>query len=141
MPHLLDFESVHAFLTSAHRTLTQEGILPIDVFNPDPAKLARRGNIRYLHKTIVMADDAKIQVEASSFYLSQAQVLHFDLFYTLAGREILRKQVNMRCFFPEELLVLCKLAGLVVSDRLGEYDGSEFGDDSPKQILFCSRQQ
>jgi hypothetical protein len=43
----------------------------------------------------------------------------------------------MRCFFPQELLALCRLAGLRVVERLGGYDGSPFGAESPKQIVIC----
>lgn len=139
MQHLQDIDSVQAFLASARDSLLPNGVLLIDVFNPDPAKLARKSDVRYLHKTITAADGSSIRVEASSAYRPQSQVLHFDLFYSIAGREIRTKQVNMRCFFPEELLALCKLAGLKVIDRLGDYDGSPQGDQSPKQLLFCRR--
>lgn len=141
MQHLLDVDSAHAFLTSARDALTPDGVLLIDVFNPDPAKLARRSEVRYLHKTITTDDGAAIRVEASSSYRAQSQVLHFDLFYAIEGREIRRKQVNMRCFFPEELLALIKLAGLEVIDRLGGYEGSAFSDRSLKQLLFCRRKR
>jgi SAM-dependent methyltransferase len=141
MQHLHDIESVHAFLTSARDSLTPDGVLLIDVFNPDPSKLARKSEVRYLHKMITAPDGSSVRVEASSAYRAQSQVLHFDLFYLVAGREIRRKQVNMRCFFPEELLALSKLAGLEVIDRLGDYDGSPLSDRSPKQLLFCKRKR
>lgn len=38
---------------------------------------------------------------------------------------------------PEELLRLCRLAGLDVAQRYGDYDQSLFTSTSPKQFLFC----
>ncbi|MFI6549200.1 class I SAM-dependent methyltransferase [Streptomyces prunicolor] len=48
--------------------------------------------------------------------------------------------LSMRCFFPEELLALCRLAGLDVAQRYGDYDQSPFTSASPKQLLFCHSQ-
>jgi hypothetical protein len=45
--------------------------------------------------------------------------------------------VNMRCFFPEELLGLCRFNGLDVVRRHGNYEETPFTDHSPKQILCC----
>jgi ubiquinone/menaquinone biosynthesis C-methylase UbiE len=137
MQHLLDVDSACAFLRSASRTLLPGGRLIIDVFNPDPAKLLRPATERYLHKTITTPSGGTIRVETASHYRSDTQVLHFDLFY-LNGSGLLRtKSVNMRCFFPEELLALCRFNGLEVVHRFGNYDESSFAAGSPKQIIIC----
>ncbi len=137
MQHLLDAKSACDFLQSARRLLRPDARLILDVFNPNPAKLVRPATKRYLQKTIVMPSGETIQVEAASEYQSSTQVLRFDLYYLKDGQTLRTKRVNMRCFFPEELLTLCRLNGLEVVDRFSNYDESPFGDDSPKQILFC----
>lgn len=137
MQHLLDWESVCAFLQSAQRVLQPDGQLILDVFNPNPTKLARTAATRYLHKIVVGPDGEPIRVEAASHYRSDRQVLHFDLFYLKNGQVLRTKQVNMRCFFPEELLALCRSNGLEVVRRFGDYDESPFGSESPKQLLIC----
>jgi SAM-dependent methyltransferase len=142
MQHLLDLDSVSAFLTSAYNALHADGTLILDVFNPDPAKLARTPATRYHHKTINNnGSDAEIRVEIASCYQAASQILNFHLYYTNNGRTIRTKEVNMRCFFPEELLALCRLNGLEVVRRCGNYDESPFSDESPKQILFCRKEQ
>ena len=139
MQHLLDVDSACAFLRSAREALLPDGRLIIDVFNPSPAKLLRPASERYLHKTITASEGNTIRVETASSYQADRQILHFDLYY-LNGSEVLRtKSVNMRCFFPEELLALCKFNGLEVVARFGNYDESPFTADSPKQILICRR--
>jgi ubiquinone/menaquinone biosynthesis C-methylase UbiE len=137
MQHLLDVDSASAFLRSARHALLPNGLLIIDVFNPDPAKLLRTASERYLHKSITTPSGDTIRVETASHYRADTQILHFDLFY-MKGPDLLRtKSINMRCFFPEELLALCRFNGLEVIHRFGNYDESPFTGESPKQILVC----
>jgi len=137
MQHLLDFESACAFLQSAHGLLAPGGRLILDVFNPNLIKLARTFAARYLHKTIATPDGQSIRVEAATEYHADTQILHFDLFY-LRGEQLVRtKRVNMRCYFPEELLALCRYNGLEIVNRFGDYDEGQFSGSSAKQILIC----
>lgn len=138
MQHLLDFESACAFLRSVRRLLAPGGQLILDVFNPNLAKLARP-TTRYLHKTIATSDGPDIRVEVASEYRANTQILHFDLFYFRSEQLIRTKRVNMRCYFPEELLGLCRCHGLEIVSRFGSYDEGPFTSDSPKQILICKR--
>ena len=138
MQHLLDLDSVCAFLASAREALVPGGRLILDVFNPDPAKLSRSSSVRYVHKVLPHPEGGEIRVEAASQYHVATQVLHFDLFYLRDGELLRTKQVNMRCFFPEELLALCRFNGFEVIQRFGSYEEDAFTDASPKQILLCS---
>ena len=74
MQHLHDLESVCAFLQSARCALAPGGKLILDVFNPDPAKLARTSAARYLHKTITLPGGEDIRVETASQYHADTQV-------------------------------------------------------------------
>jgi 2-polyprenyl-3-methyl-5-hydroxy-6-metoxy-1,4-benzoquinol methylase len=137
MQHLLDFESVNAFLNSARNVLQPDGALILDVFNPNPAKLARTVTSRYHHKTIRDKAGNEIRVEAASEYCSASQILAFKLFYR-RGHELLRtKHVRMRCFYPQELRALCHFNGFEIKTCYGNYDYAPFEKDSPKQILIC----
>ncbi|MFD7735987.1 class I SAM-dependent methyltransferase [Kitasatospora phosalacinea] len=137
MQHLHDLDSVLAFLTSARAALRPGGTLLLDVFNPSPAKLTRLPDAPYRHKTVTDLDGAELEVRAATGYDAATQVLHFTLDYLRGDERVRTKKVSMRCFFPEELLALCRLAGLDVVERHGDYDSSPFTGASPKQILFC----
>jgi SAM-dependent methyltransferase len=137
MQHLHDFDSVNAFLSSAKRALRPGGTLILDVFNPNVAKLARTAATRYHHKSIVDATGSELRVEAATQYDAASQILGFTLFYLCDGKVIRTKKVSMRCFFPEELMALCRFNGLEVGRRCGNYDETSFSTNSPKQILFC----
>ncbi|WP_100839255.1 class I SAM-dependent methyltransferase [Kitasatospora fiedleri] len=137
MQHLHDLDSVLAFLTSARDVLRPDGTLLLDVFNPAPAKLSRLPDAPYHHKSVTDLDGTALDVRAATGYDAATQVLHFTLDYLREGERVRTKKVSMRCFFPEELLALCRLAGLDVTDRHGDYDASPFTSTSPKQILLC----
>ena len=137
MQHLHDVDSINAFLRSARKALAPGGTLILDVFSPDLNKLARSADTRYPHKVMVDAGGEAIRIEAASCYDAASQILRFELYYMRDGGLIRTKKVSMRCFFPEELQALCRLNGLDVVERLGNYDGSPFTSSSPKQILFC----
>jgi 2-polyprenyl-3-methyl-5-hydroxy-6-metoxy-1,4-benzoquinol methylase len=137
MQHLHDVDSAVAFLVSARNVLRPGGTLILDVFNPSVAKLSRRPEESYQHKSIVDRDGSTLDVRASTGYDAATQVLHFTLEYLRDGVCVRTKQVSMRCYFPEELLALCRLAGLEVVERYGDYDLSPFTSGSPKQLLFC----
>jgi ubiquinone/menaquinone biosynthesis C-methylase UbiE len=137
MQHLEDVDSIQAFFGSVRRALRPDGMVILDVFNPDMAKLLRPASQRYLHKTLLDGEGRELRVEAASHYEPAHQVLVFELFY-MDGAQCLRtKHVRMRCFFPEELLALCRLGGLDVIHRYGDYDEQAFSATSPKQILLC----
>lgn len=137
MQHLHDLDSINAFLRSARSALAPGGTLILDVFNPDLSKLARSADTRYPHKVMADAGGREIRIEATSCYDAASQILRFELYYTRDGGLIRTKKVSMRCFFPEELQAFCRLNGLDITERFGNYDGSPFTSSSPKQILFC----
>ncbi|WP_042445052.1 class I SAM-dependent methyltransferase [Streptacidiphilus jiangxiensis] len=137
MQHLHDVDSVLAFLTSARDVLRPGGTLILDVFNPNPAKLSRLPDEPYHHKSVVDRDGRRLDVRAATGYDAATQVLHFTLDYLRDGSCVRTKKVSMRCFFPQELSALCRLAGLEVVQRYGDYDRSPFTSGSPKQLLLC----
>lgn len=137
MQHLLDVESVCAFLQSARQALQVGGRLILDVFNPSLPKLIRPPSEVHLHKTLQDHDGSDITVDVASQYHADTQILHFDLSYLKNSRVIRTKHVNMRVFFPQELLALCHLNGLRIIERFGSYEETPFQADSPKQILIC----
>jgi 2-polyprenyl-3-methyl-5-hydroxy-6-metoxy-1,4-benzoquinol methylase len=137
MQHLQDLDSIQAFYASARRALRSDGMLVLDVFNPNIAKLSRSASERYLHKTMVDEQGRELRVEAASYYEAATQVLCFTLSYLRGEQCIQTKHVRMRCFFPEELLALCQLNGFEVVERYGDYERQGFSGNSPKQILLC----
>lgn len=138
LQHLHDDESLDAFFAGVRRHLARDGTLLLDVFVPSPAKLGRKPGSPYLKKSFPLADGRQIQVFAESAYHPESRLLHFTLTYRWGQDVVHRKDIRMRCFFPDELLEHCRRRGFRVRERLGNYDGSPFGAASPQQILSCS---
>jgi hypothetical protein len=113
------------------------GHLLLDVFNPSIEKLSREPDSVRPHKVFTLDDGATVHVEVESEYLPASQILHFVLTYRRDCMVMLTKDVRMRCFFPEELLALCRLGGFDVVERFGDYDERPFIGASPQQILVC----
>jgi SAM-dependent methyltransferase len=138
LQHLHDLASVEEFFRCVHKHLEPGGEFLLDVFNPDVAKLSRKPDVRYLFKEIPGAGGDPIRVEASSGYDDAAQLLRFELRYLDKTGQLLRtKQVGMRCFFPQELELLCRHGGWRVVEKFGSYNERPFTAGSLKQILVC----
>ncbi len=137
MQHLLDLDSLHSFLASARRHLCPKGVFIVEVFNPILSKLIRRRDIVYEHKKFTLPDGDVVLVTAASEYYADKQLLEIILRYYRGGVEFHRKHVEMRCFFPEELMALCQHNKLRVIHRFGDYDERKFEADSRRQILVC----
>jgi hypothetical protein len=138
MQHLTDGKSVDDFLRAARRHLDPRGRLILDVMNPAVKKLARGAHEPYAFKSFVLPDGRAVDVEARSWYRADLQQLRFTLTYRHNGKTLRTKDVAMRCFFPEELLALCRHNSLEVLERFGDYEQRPFGPDSEKQILICA---
>jgi SAM-dependent methyltransferase len=141
LQHLHDLESLRAFFRRTRQHLLPDGQLIIDVFNPALDKLVRSPDAAYVHKQFTLDDGRQVQVEAASEYLADTQRLHFVLTYRHEGTVIHKKDIHMRCFYPQELLALCALGGFDVLERYGDYDQHPFTAGSPKQILVCRPQR
>jgi SAM-dependent methyltransferase len=141
LQHLHDLPSLQAFFERVRQHLLPGGQLILDVFNPALDKLLRPRDAAYEHKRFILDDGRQIQVQAASEYLPDAQTLNFVLTYRHEGQVIHRKDICMRCFYPQELLALCRLGGFQVLERLGDYDQQPFTAGSPKQILICRPQR
>jgi SAM-dependent methyltransferase len=139
LQHLHDVDSLRSFFRRAREHLLPCGRLIVDVFNPSIPKLARTLDERHPHKTFAAPDGGLVEVEVASEYLRETQVLHFLLTYRRGTLIVGSKDVRMRCFFPEELVALCRWGGFEVEARLGDYDGSPFRGDAPQQILLLSK--
>ncbi len=137
LQHLHDLDSLLAFFDRARAHLLEEGTLALDVFQPDLGKLERAAGSVRPHKTFRLEDGRIVHIDVAGEYARDVQILRFVLTYRCEGQVLRTKDVRMRCYFPEELVALCRLGGFDVVRRLGDYDGSAFTADSPKQILLC----
>ena len=140
LQHLGRPEDLAGLFASVRRHLAPGGRFVFDVPNPDPRYLSRDPDELL---PVAYYDDpsgkGKVLVNERFFYDKAAQTARLTWHYRSerTGRTV-KKTLNLRCFFPEELLALVRCAGFRAAARYGDLDRSRFGSDSPRQVLVCA---
>ena len=138
MQHLHDRASLEQFLARVKMHLLPGGIFAVDVFNPSISILARDRSERY---EVMKLEDPETSLEASIeetiHYDAESQVNRVKWYYSVGpNRDVKVDELNMRCFFPQELDMLMHYNGFEVTQKYGNFDKSPFKSSSPKQILL-----
>ena len=132
-------------LAAVARHLKPRGRLWLDIFNPDPLRLARALSVdldphvffvpRYdrtvLRTTEVRRDRGDPQVQRITFRYT---------WFDAHGNEHRQKtEFDVTHVFPRELRLLADRHGLEVERTFGNYDGSAVHAESPRIIARCCR--
>jgi SAM-dependent methyltransferase len=140
--HFSDPADHLAALASIHRALRSDGLLVIDLFNPDLREIVQQNGQIFLDKTFVTSDGTQVQksvvqVADPATQISQVTFLYDEL--DAEGR--LRRTTlpfTMRWFYRYELEHLLARAGFVIEMIYGSYDLDDYQSDSP-QLLVIAR--
>ncbi len=140
LQHLGRAEDLRGLFASVAAHLAPGGRFIFDVFNPDPLYLIR--DTEELLPVAYYDDPAgggKVLVNESYSYDKAAQVSRLTWHYRSekTGRT-LKKSLNLRCFFPQELLALVQQNGFRVLSRCGDFLRKPFTGESRKQIVICA---
>lgn len=139
--HLDEVRDQLAALANVRRALTRRGLLVLDLFNPDPAEIAREDNRlvldreyeldgRHVQKFVAIDSDAASQ-------LSRVTYLYDE---TDAAGVVTRRTMRftMRWLYRYELEHLLARAGFTLRNLYGSYDLDEFGAGSPRLIAVAT---
>lgn len=137
MQHLHDLPSLESFFDNVKKHLATDGLFIIDVFNPSIGILARGRDER--QKVMDLTDPQtglKAMIEETINYDIAAQVNRVKWFYSLENEKDYKvDELNMRCFFPQELETLVRYNGFEIVGKYGRFSREAFSNTSPKQIL------
>lgn len=140
LQHLGLAEDLSGLFSSVATHLAPGGVFVFDVFNPDPLYLIRDPEellpVAYYEDP---AGGGKVLVNETYSYDKAAQVSRLTWHYRSekTGRT-LKKNLNLRCFFPQELLALVQYNGFRVLSRYGDFLRKPFSGGSVKQIVICA---
>ena len=141
MQHLSRRGEIEGLFASVSRHLAPGGRFVFDVFNPNPHCLVRDPEemlpVAYYHDP---AGHNKILVNETYSYDKAAQVSRIIWHYRSekTGKTV-KKRLNLRCFYPEELLALAHYNGFRVAARYGDFRGRPFSGASLEQILVLNK--
>ena len=139
MLNFVELERLDRLLQRVKAHLKPAGRFWVDVFNPDPVRLARRSergiepsvfHVPHLDRTVYR--DMDIDIDATA----QRQRICFNYRWFEAGGRERRARVRFELtfIFPRELRVLLERNGLGIERWWGDYDGSPLDPDSPRII-------
>ncbi len=138
LQHLKKIDEVGSCFASVKRHLLPEGRFIAEIFNPSIELLNRDPNQRYFvgeYRT----DEGWVVLETTVRYDSSAQINHIDWHYrNQFHKEEQTVSFTMRQFFPQELDALFEFNGLSIEAKFGDFDCSDFTNESPKQIIVAS---
>ena len=140
MQHLARREDIEGLFSSIAAHLAPGGRFIFDVFNPDPGYLTR--DTEELLPVAYYPDPAgggKVLVNEQYSYDKAAQVSRLIWHYRREkdGKTV-KKTLNLRCFFPEELLALVHYNCFKVLARYGDFERHPFKSSHRKQVIVCS---
>lgn len=139
--HLLSDADWVATFTAVKRHLAPDGLFAFDIFNPNPALLARPRGQRSSVMEVETAAFGRLQVESANDYDPISRVNSATWF--ISTPDMPDKWVVplvMRSLAPEELPPLLSAAGLELVSRFGELSGEPFTTRSRIQACLCRTQ-
>lgn len=139
MQHLQDAASLEALFANVRRHLVPGGRFILDVFNPSLAILTRDPNRRYFDREYEDPEGrGPITLEMTALYDDAAQVNRMKWCFSRPGEKDFRvEQLDVRCFFPQELNLLVRANGFTIEQKFGNFERKPFGSGDMKQIVIC----
>ncbi|OGR45313.1 MAG: hypothetical protein A2X35_03450 [Elusimicrobia bacterium GWA2_61_42] len=140
LQHLGRREELEGLFSCVARHLAPGGRFIFDVFNPDPRSLVRDpGELLPVAYYADPAGAGQVLVNEQYSYDKAAQVSRLAWHYRSekTGKTV-KRSLNLRCFYPEELLALAHYNGFRVLARYGDFKGRPFKGGSVKQVLVCA---
>ena len=137
--HLLTVEDQLRVLSHVRGVLKPGAVLALDVVNAPAAYASVEGGL-HLERTFAFGDRTVQQFSALTVdrAAQQAEILYI---YDATGSDGVVRRLNvpitLRYVFPGEMRLLLERTGFALKHLYGDYDGSDFGDDSPRMLVVA----
>jgi SAM-dependent methyltransferase len=132
-------------LQCAHRHLRVDGLLLIDLFNPDVAYLEAISGNQELADWWEDEESGAQVLKWSTRYVDAARQLQETVFvyeeiFPDGRNEQTRLAFPLRYWWPDEGALLLEQAGFAVDELYGDFDGSPYRPDS-ERLIFIARKR
>lgn len=139
MQHLHDHASLSRLFMRVGRHLAPGGKFIFDVFNPSLAILTRDPNVRHFDRQYEdPGGRGTITLEMNAVYDDAAQVNRMKWYFSLPDHKDFQvENLDVRCFFPQELDLLVRANGFEIEAKYGNFERKPFAAGDMKQIVVC----
>ncbi len=138
--HIHDRASFEAMCIAVRNHLTDDGHFIVDIFNPKLEVLISDPNKRFAVAEYENPyGNEKVTITENNVYDKETQINHIKWYYKIGKQEEFAVELNMRIYYPQELENMLLYNGFDIVEKLGDFDGSPFNSDSPKQLIICKK--
>lgn len=138
--HLTEVEDIRACLARVRQHLAPGGRFIFDIFNPNLHLFANQQRRRFTLTQFRTQDRGGevVRVEEAVTYDPGTQVARSTLYLVAADNTETRlPPLKLRQIFPQELVALLALEGMVLEARYGDFQRAPFTSRSAHQICLC----
>ena len=142
--HLMTTEDQLACLSNVHKHLVSDGLLIIDLFNPDIALLFEGGGRLMLERLLVDQERSTVTTKMVSAWVDRTgQINHVTYLYDEVGADqIVRRtiaSIAQRYLYRYEMELLLEKTGFMVENVYGNYDLDDVGPESMKMVFVARK--
>ena len=121
--------------------LTDNGFFLLSAYIPDPSFLFRNPNQLFSATDYFTFENHQCRIMETNSYNQETEINRLTWFLEKDGKLQPEKySFKMRMFYPHTMDLLFENSGLMIKDKLGDYDGSCMNQDSDMQIYICKKQ-
>ncbi|MDW8300142.1 MAG: class I SAM-dependent methyltransferase [Anaerolineae bacterium] len=144
--HFHTVQAQRQLLTRLVSCLAPDGLIVFDLPNAAEILSTQDDDVIRLERTFVEPESGNLVMQQSVSTLNRAEQLqHITWIYDeISADGTLRRTVaplTLRHVFPAELDLLLELCGLARLERMGNYEGAPFGEDSPNLIVLATHRE
>jgi SAM-dependent methyltransferase len=144
--HFHTAQAQRQLLTRLAACLAPDGLIVFDLPNAAQMLSAHDDGALTLERTFLEPESGNLVMQQSVSAFDRAeQVQHITWIYDEIGADgALRRTVaplTLRYVFPAELDLLLELCGLARLERMGDYEGAPFDENSPNLIVLATHRK
>lgn len=134
---IYDVSDLEVVLRLIRDHLEDNGWLIFDLFNPDFRLMLSRSEKPHYMGTFALDDGRTMIIHDRCNYDALHQVNRAEWIIDMEG-EVSVRRLDVRCYYPQEILALLKYNGFEVRHHFGDFDETPFSSHSGKQIFVCT---
>ncbi len=129
------FEDINAIFSAVKAHLEEGGIFAFDIFNPNLDYLRRDESRLEPIMDFYLDTGARVKISQSMKYDRLHQVNRVKWHHEVDGESFV-EQLDMRCFFPQEINAMLRYSGFDIIAKFGDFRRSTFTGDSAHQVFI-----